>query len=179
MSGLTVLVAALVISGCSSSKKEPSKSDNSAASVTTEEVETPSEATLPDEEFFRNVNNAKQAIADAGQDPCKLAESMSIGASTPANEEQTKALVELYEAMFTSAANILGTETTDGQAFAGLGKKMRLAAEVNDYSPRFMESKEFVELVSSDEFTKAGATFENMTSACDGMVDEAAPDDGQ
>lgn len=164
---LVLLIVALTASGCSKSDgSSPTSSEKTETTDGTGSQASMPENTLPDEEFFANVDAAKKAIADAGSDPCKLAPTLGAGVAAPANKEQAKALVELYEAIFKGVAGVLGAETEGGRAALELNERMHEMAEANDFEPQFMVSAEFEELFSSAEFEQAGTAFENMTVDC-------------
>lgn len=185
--GAIILFVALVISGCSKSdgrdKSEDTSEKKSAEQSNTSTI-LPGN-TLPDDEFFAGVEAAKQAIADAGTDPCKLAPALGLGVGTPANKAQAQALVELYDAIFSGVANVLGPDSSAGKSALDLSKRMQELAKANDYEPAFMAGPEIAKFFSDEEFQQAGLAFQNLTAECsdqaadgvDSPLSGAAPDD--
>lgn len=177
--GVIAVLATLLLSACSNSDDPQDTSDKNDATQTTNLEQTLPDNTLPDSEFFPTIDAAKQAIIDAGSDPCRLAPVLGAGIVPAGTKEQAKALVELYDVIFNGVASALGKNTTGGKAALDLSKQLHELAEKNDYDPGFMASSELESLFATDEFQKAGAAFENMTAHCGDETGENGEPAGQ
>jgi len=148
--GAVMIVAvALFASACSSDSDGGSSSDDPTTTTTTV-------AELTDEEYAAEVATADSAIAAAGTDLCKLVDAtQGLPSTAPANEAQTKQIVELAVTLYTALGTVEGVTPEDAATILGAVQEYAAAAEAAGYTVEFISSEDGQAAITSDAFIAA------------------------
>ncbi|CAN5604673.1 hypothetical protein BH10ACT3_BH10ACT3_10410 [soil metagenome] len=128
-------------------------------------------APVSDEEFDAQIGAFTDRITDAGADTCAVYTAVSSETEfpDPANPEQVKAAVGVYDVMFGAIAATAPPEfAAQAATIVAAGDELATQAEAEGYEPEwFLEAIETV--FSGDEISTALDTyFQTAQSVCDG-----------
>lgn len=174
----SVAVLALLAGACSGGDEQADeKKDNKE--TTTTEATTTTVAELSDEEFVAGVDELLADVEAAGTDLCALFEALAgTGPDAPAaNPTQVRAMVE---AQVESLRAIAASEPVDAENAAVLNKvadDLIAAGEADGFTPGFMTSKEYNDVLSSPESLGALESYQARQTA-DCAPPDAPPAEG-
>jgi hypothetical protein len=150
-----VAVIALVTGACGG---DDSAGDDSEKTTTTAEESTTTAddgsgedaptTTVSDADFEASVTEAKEALAAAGDDPCKVMETfeslgMSIG--NPTNRDQRKQATELAVAFYVALADAAPADLAEqADQIRATVEKIEQEGEETDYSEEFLNEPEAI-----------------------------------
>jgi len=172
----SVAVLALLAGACSGGDDENA---DEKKETTTTEATTTTVAELSDEEFVAGVDELLADVEAAGTDLCALFEALAgTGPDAPAaNPTQVRAMVE---AQVDSLRAIAASEPVDAENAAVLNKvadDLIAAGEADGFTTGFMTSKEYNDVLSSQESLGALNAYQARQTA-DCAPPSSAPTEG-
>jgi hypothetical protein len=144
---------ALVAGACGGGDDKADDSDKKETTTTTEKADgddgdDQTTTTVSDADFESSVQEAKDALEDAGTDPCKVMETfetlgMSIG--NPSNTEQRKQATELAVAFYLALADAAPSDlSAEADQVRSTVEKIQQEGEESNYSEEFLNEPQAI-----------------------------------